>query len=347
METDIDIILSSFGFERKKLPQDGSCLFRAIAECVYHTQTKHKLVRREICDFLTKHKSSFKSYIEEKFEQYVANMKKPQVWGGQIEVECASRLYKSAIIVYSAKGIEAEHHPEFPDKIFLSYVNGNHYDILYSQSFFKSMKMSQNIIYDVLEHQILNREYKNIELDLWLSGEDQIAKIEKVEIIHIPIQQVEGTWGQSSELVKIKDKDYKEKSVEKVIIEIPLELQEKKDVTPKIVKPTTKVVPKKETVVQYPQIDCKDFNTLFETFRKFRELVILSNGGKTIGYVIQKHKNPLTWTMINCFGKTRHKKGENLSLRDLYEVFGKFLYSRCSQLKISEDDPEPSFVQPE
>jgi hypothetical protein len=84
---------------------DGNCLFRSISHQLYtdHGQ-KHDTVRHEICNYLEKNEDDFKVYLllEDssdsddvcEFDTYVDQMRKDGEWGGDVEIVCASRLYR-------------------------------------------------------------------------------------------------------------------------------------------------------------------------------------------------------------------------------------------------------------
>lgn len=94
-ENEIDKLLSKYGLKRKPLPKDGSCLFRAIAEEVYHTQTKHPIVRKNCVLHIQKNRKFFENYIfDTTFEKYCINMRKQKTWGDQLCVEACAQFYK-------------------------------------------------------------------------------------------------------------------------------------------------------------------------------------------------------------------------------------------------------------
>jgi len=46
-------------------PLDGNCLFRALSDQLYGSQSKHAELRREICDFIEVHKDDYAGFVED------------------------------------------------------------------------------------------------------------------------------------------------------------------------------------------------------------------------------------------------------------------------------------------
>jgi len=139
-------------FDVKVVPGDGNCLFRALIQADNYQVTGHWLSRAEetkqahllrlrIAELLRKNRNKrlgfttpeeFIQTEENKtFEVYVAEMAKDRTWGGVLEILCASNLLQKEIIVCNPRN---QCHPlsdiSRPDKIYILYVNNNHYDAL-------------------------------------------------------------------------------------------------------------------------------------------------------------------------------------------------------------------------
>ena len=95
----------SNGGKRKVITMagDGNCLFRALSHQLHGDYgERHSDVRKEICDYLEAHKDEFSMALllndEDKdvcnFEKYVKEMRTNRVWGGNVEIACAARLYR-------------------------------------------------------------------------------------------------------------------------------------------------------------------------------------------------------------------------------------------------------------
>ena len=86
-----------------EMAADGNCLFRSLSHQLYVDYGKrHADVRKEICDFLEAHEDEFSIFLlldgddEDvcNFEKYVKEMRTDGVWGGDVEIACAARLYR-------------------------------------------------------------------------------------------------------------------------------------------------------------------------------------------------------------------------------------------------------------
>lgn len=152
LECRMDEYLRSMGFYRKKIAKDGSCLFRAVAEQVLHCQSLHTDVRMACVKYLKQNRCTYEQFIEGDFEKYLENLQDPQSWVGQVEITALSKLYKRDFIVFQQPDEPPVSITEnsFPDKVRLCFLNGNHYDSVYPQSFEKSAAVCQSILYELL-----------------------------------------------------------------------------------------------------------------------------------------------------------------------------------------------------
>ncbi|KAG7255069.1 hypothetical protein CRUP_017777, partial [Coryphaenoides rupestris] len=66
MEQQMDEFFRSVGLLRKKTPQDGSCLFRAVAEQVLLCQSLHTQVRARCVEYLRDHRESYEALLYER-----------------------------------------------------------------------------------------------------------------------------------------------------------------------------------------------------------------------------------------------------------------------------------------
>ena len=82
---------------------DGNCLFRSISHQIYNDYgTRHEKVRSELCDYLEANEEEFKVFLILddddtdicNFKDYVSRMREDGEWGGDVEIVCASRLYR-------------------------------------------------------------------------------------------------------------------------------------------------------------------------------------------------------------------------------------------------------------
>ncbi|XP_051947395.1 OTU domain-containing protein 4 [Xyrauchen texanus] len=159
-ESRMDEYLHSQGFYRKKIAKDGSCLFRAVAEQVLHCQSLHTQVRAACVKYLRQNRSTYELFIEGDFEKYLLNLQDPQSWVGQVEITALAELYKHDFVIFQEPDQPPVHITEngFPYKVRLCFLNGNHYDSVYRQSFEKSAAVCQSILYELLYDRVCGVE---------------------------------------------------------------------------------------------------------------------------------------------------------------------------------------------
>ncbi|XP_033631678.1 putative bifunctional UDP-N-acetylglucosamine transferase and deubiquitinase ALG13 isoform X2 [Asterias rubens] len=148
----IDDYLSSVGLYRKVTAKDGSCLFRAVAEQVFHTQALHVKVREACIQYMENNKDRFAPFVEGPFDHHLYKLKNPKEWAGQVEISALSLMYKRDFHVYQEPGMGAFNVTQngFPDKVVLCFSHGNHYDSVFSRKFQENAAITQAVIYEIL-----------------------------------------------------------------------------------------------------------------------------------------------------------------------------------------------------
>ncbi|KAF7696315.1 hypothetical protein HF521_006409 [Silurus meridionalis] len=156
----MDEYLKANGLYRKKIAKDGSCLFRAVAEQVLHSQGLHTRVRTECVKYLRQKRDLYESFIEGDFEEYLQMLQDPQSWVGQVEISALSVLYKHDFIIYQIPGEPPVNITEnsYPDKVLLCFLNDNHYDSVYPISSIKNAAVCQSILYELLYERVYGVE---------------------------------------------------------------------------------------------------------------------------------------------------------------------------------------------
>ncbi|XP_059384458.1 OTU domain-containing protein 4-like [Carassius carassius] len=159
-ESRMDEYLRSLGLYRKKIAKDGSCLFRAVAEQVLNCQALHTEVRAACVNYLRQNRSNFEHFIEGNFEKYLENLQDPQSWVGQVEITALAELYKHDFVIFQEPDQSPVSITEygFTKKVRLCFLNGNHYDSVYPQSFEKSAAVCQSILYELLYDRVCGVE---------------------------------------------------------------------------------------------------------------------------------------------------------------------------------------------
>lgn len=82
----------------------GACLFRAFSQFLYADEKYHPHVRDQTCGFMTEHIELFSQYKVD--DEYILNMRKEGIFGGEPEVFAAALLFGTFVII---------HTPDFPE----------------------------------------------------------------------------------------------------------------------------------------------------------------------------------------------------------------------------------------
>lgn len=88
-----------------EMSADGNCLFRSVSDQLHYDHgNSHEEVRSEVCDYMQEMEEDFKSFLvhdeddddhdADDFESYVHGMRQDGVWGGNLELVAAARLYR-------------------------------------------------------------------------------------------------------------------------------------------------------------------------------------------------------------------------------------------------------------
>uniref|UniRef100_A0A7S2RCV6 ubiquitinyl hydrolase 1 n=1 Tax=Mucochytrium quahogii TaxID=96639 RepID=A0A7S2RCV6_9STRA len=97
----LDRLKKQKGLEVLKMKGDGNCLFRSISAQVLGEPEWHAEIRKRVTDYMWKEKSHFSSFVAGGFDQYVAKMRAPGVFGSSPEIQAAAELYNRSVEVYS------------------------------------------------------------------------------------------------------------------------------------------------------------------------------------------------------------------------------------------------------
>ncbi|XP_067000272.1 protein ovarian tumor locus [Anabrus simplex] len=148
----IDQWLDLQGLYRKHTARDASCLFRAVAEQLFYTQSCHETVRRHCVEFIQRKRHLYEEMIECSFETYISRMSSVKEWGGQMEMDAMSHLYCRDFLVFQQSGkpplIATSN--GFKETILLCSTSDGHYDSVYSKSYIEKAAFCQSLVYEVL-----------------------------------------------------------------------------------------------------------------------------------------------------------------------------------------------------
>ncbi|KAK7083137.1 N-acetylglucosaminyldiphosphodolichol N-acetylglucosaminyltransferase catalytic subunit alg13 [Halocaridina rubra] len=216
--------LDSLGLCRKQVARDGSCLFRAVAEQVFLTQTEHVRVRSLCLQYMLQHKEDFQPFLDMPLDHYVYNLHDMREWGGHLEIMSMSRLFKRNFIIYREIGQEPYKVTDIEGKsLMLSFTHGNHYDIVYKKEDASLRGFCQSVVYDILYSHVFkltdvrlavdtmlhDKEYANLRRDSSNSAElkEIGALVEKIIGVNVSRDSQDGDEKNESSEEKVSAND--------------------------------------------------------------------------------------------------------------------------------------------
>jgi len=100
-EEHFEAIMLSMGYQIKKIPDDGNCLFGAVADQVYGDSGRHVELRRMCMDYMEKKRDHFSQFVDEDFVDYVMQKRCLGICGNDPEIQALSELLGRPIEIYS------------------------------------------------------------------------------------------------------------------------------------------------------------------------------------------------------------------------------------------------------
>ena len=95
----------------RKVTPDGNCLFSAATVCVMcvhdddigedSIRENAQQLREEVVSFMREHKANFEPFMTDNFEDYMCEMEKPHVWGGERELLAIAKVTDRQVHVYT------------------------------------------------------------------------------------------------------------------------------------------------------------------------------------------------------------------------------------------------------
>jgi OTU-like cysteine protease len=170
---------------RVPVPRDGSCLFRAVAshQNAFSSPLYGQRAREACVREMAARPDDFSPFCVSNapFDHYIAEMARPKTWGGNLEIQAMSVVFKLNFRIFSHTGLPEVEAPAktttawavppaaanpqdenqgtlvetlvdngFEDCIDLI-LFGNHYDILYPEREFEVMRVMQSAVYDLID----------------------------------------------------------------------------------------------------------------------------------------------------------------------------------------------------
>ncbi|CAN7120827.1 unnamed protein product [Brassica rapa subsp. narinosa] len=128
--------LEMFDFAEVRVPGDGNCQFRALADQLYKTADRHKHVRKQIVKQLKASPDSYEGYVPMEFSDYLKKMSRSGEWGDHVTLQAAADAYRVKIVVLTSfkNTCYIEIIPtsqESKGVIFLSFWAEVHYNSIY------------------------------------------------------------------------------------------------------------------------------------------------------------------------------------------------------------------------
>jgi OTU domain-containing protein 3 len=151
----LDVYLGEHGLEIEKVPDDGSCLFSAIA-CHFPGVTADDL-RQEAVKYMLSHPGDFEPFIDTEaypngFSDYCMRMAKSQTWGSQLELQAISQSRRVNVYVFQTGGQSTikmiNFDPEAAQCVTVSYHDGQHYNTVIPID--RTVSLTSNILEDLL-----------------------------------------------------------------------------------------------------------------------------------------------------------------------------------------------------
>jgi len=94
------LIKKKKGYVIKKMQEDGSCLFRAVADQIYGDEEMHSSVRGHCMDYIEQNSDYFSQYVTEEISDYVERKRFLGVHGNHLEIQALSEMYNRPIHIY-------------------------------------------------------------------------------------------------------------------------------------------------------------------------------------------------------------------------------------------------------
>jgi hypothetical protein len=142
IETAFFEAMNGKGYHIVEMDGDGNCLFRSIAHQIYLDEDRHLELRLKCVQHLEKHAERFSSFYPGDFREYLRRMKRPGVWGDDLEIKALEEMTDRLIHIYSSHSevieplitnFDENEIMKGVQPILLSYHGKNHYNSVYDE----------------------------------------------------------------------------------------------------------------------------------------------------------------------------------------------------------------------
>jgi hypothetical protein len=167
---DVELILTAQQQVRLEMPGDGNCLFRAAAFALLGTQQSHMRVRRQVVDFLWRHRNEFSTFVPEMpFDAYCAQMRNDGVWGSELELQAMSRLFnvQFRILSSSKPPVVIDSTPTDSTArrtVQLWFAHGEHFDLVIDARRMRMLEIAQELVFNVLKNVVQRTPTRRFQL---------------------------------------------------------------------------------------------------------------------------------------------------------------------------------------
>ncbi|KAF5094468.1 hypothetical protein D0Z00_003515 [Geotrichum galactomycetum] len=93
--------LAGQGLYPRYVEADGNCMFRALVDQLTGSDSEHRQIRAEVCDYISAHRARFEGFVMDmEFDDYVARMR-DELWGDGCALVAFAKIRGVNVIVYS------------------------------------------------------------------------------------------------------------------------------------------------------------------------------------------------------------------------------------------------------
>ncbi|KAH8377205.1 hypothetical protein KR093_004145, partial [Drosophila rubida] len=152
-----DVFLKSLSMHRHQMPQDGTCLFRVVAEQMYDSQSLHFEVRMECVRFMTRKRRIFEKQINQDFDAYTRHMAQSRTRGTMVELRAMCLLYRRNMQLYQYKKptMHITYNKSFTGHFTVYYTSNHHFDNVMTAEHYETAAAAQSICYKLILKQLL------------------------------------------------------------------------------------------------------------------------------------------------------------------------------------------------
>ncbi|KAJ7500759.1 hypothetical protein B0H11DRAFT_2155417 [Mycena galericulata] len=93
--------LRSLGLYAAPTLGDGNCLFRALSDQLYGSPTRHAQLRKDVCDWIARHKARYEPFVEDErgLDVHLKCMRENATYGGHMELSAFAHLTRRNVKV--------------------------------------------------------------------------------------------------------------------------------------------------------------------------------------------------------------------------------------------------------